>query len=156
MTQHHPKVKIDYSIIDKTENERNIKLRETLIVENVIQQFFDYPYKKQTQESISNDKLWSNYIEKSVSNAKYPNDWPQRKELAWKRDNKCCNRCGDKTTLDNTFSTFVKDIKDGGGYNFENIIILCSDCNKIVNSTNVKNTTSSLNLNEKLTLFIEK
>ena len=105
---------------------------------------------------IPKDKLWANYMEKSVSNAKYPSDWQQRKELAWKRDNKCCNRCGDKITLDNTFSIFVKDIKDGGGYNFENIIILCSDCNKILNSTNTKNTLFSLALNDRLVLFIEK
>ena len=114
MNQHHPKIKIDYSIISKSENEKNIQLRETLIVENIIQQFFDYPYKKESQEMIPKDKLWANYMEKSVSNAKYPSDWQQRKELAWKRDNKCCNRCGDKITLDNTFSIFVKNIKDGG------------------------------------------
>ena len=156
MTQHHPKIKIDYSIIDKTENEKNTQLRETLIVENVLQQFFDYPYKKETQGTISKEKLWTNYMEKSVCNPKYPSDWPQRKELAWKRDNKCCNRCADKIALDNAYSIFVKDIKDGGGYNFENIIILCSDCNKILNSTNMKNTISSLTLNDRLVLFIEK
>ena len=122
LNQHHPKIKIDYSIIDKTENEKNTQLRETLIVENVVQQFFDYPYKKNTQEPIPKEKLWINYMEKSTSNPKYPSDWAQRKELAWKRDNNCCNRCGYKITLDNAFSIFVKDIKDGGGYNFENIM----------------------------------
>ena len=156
MKENHPKIKIDYSIISKSENEKNIQLRETLIVENIIQQFFDYPYKKESQEMIPKDKLWANYMEKSVSNAKYPSDWQQRKELAWKRDNKYCNRCGDKITLDNTFSIFVKNIKDGGGYNFENIIILCSDCNKILNSTNTKNTLFSLALNDRLMLFVEK
>lgn len=156
MTQNHPKIKIDYSIIGKSENEKNIKLRESLIVENITQQFFDYPYKEETQESIEKEKLWTNYIEKSKSNPKYPNDWAQRKELAWKRDDKCCNRCGDKLTLDNAFSIFVKKIENGGGYNFENIIILCSDCNKIVNSTNAKNTIHSLSLNDKLMFFVEK
>ena len=156
MTQHHPKIKIDYSIIGKTESEKNIKLRETLIVENVTQQFFDYKYTKETQKTIPKEKLWTNYMEKSVSNIKYPNDWPKRKELAWKRDDNCCNRCGDKIELNNAFSTFVKDIKDGGGYNFENIIILCSDCNKILNSTNTKNTILSLTLSDKLILFIVK
>lgn len=155
MTQHHPKIKIDYSIIGKTEDEKDIRVREALIVENIVQQFFNYPYKKETQNSIEKEKLWINYIEKSNTNPKYPNDWSQRKELAWKRDNKSCNRCGDTLSLNNTFSTFVKEIKDGGGYNFENIIILCSDCNKILNSTNPKNTISSLNLNDKLMLFVK-
>ena len=156
MNQHHPKIKIDYSIIDKTESEKNTRLRETLIVENIIQQFFDYPYKKESQGTVPKEKLWVNYMEKSISNAKYPSDWAQRKELAWKRDNKSCNRCGDKIALDNTFSIFVKDIKDGGAYNFENIIILCSDCNKILHSTNTKNTLFSLAINDRLVLFIEK
>jgi 5-methylcytosine-specific restriction endonuclease McrA len=156
MTQSHPKIKIDYSIIGKSENEKNSRLRESLIVENITQQFFDYPYKKETQKSIEKEKLWVNYIEKSKSNPKYPNDWAQRKELAWKRDDKCCNRCGNKLTLDNTFSIFVKNIEDGGAYNFENIIILCSDCNKIINSTNSKNTMHSLSLNDKLMFFVEK
>ena len=156
MNQHHPKIKIDYSIISKSENEKNIQLRETLIVENIIQQFFEYPYQKETQQSIPKEKLWSNYIEKSTSNPKYPNDWPQRKELAWRRDDKVCNRCAQELTLDNSVSSFVKDIKDGGSYSFENIIILCSDCNKILNSTNPKNTISSLSLNDKLMLFVQK
>ena len=33
---------------------------------------------------------------------------------------------------------------------------LCSDCNKILNSTNPKNTISSLSLNDKLMLFVQK
>ena len=32
---------------------------------------------------------------KSISIHKMPSDWMQRKELAYQRDNKSCNRCGD-------------------------------------------------------------
>lgn len=156
MKTHHPKIKINYSIIEKTKDENNTILRQNLIVENIIQQFFEYPYQKETQKSIPKEKLWSNYIEKSISNPKYPNDWLQRKELAWRRDDKACNRCTQELSLDNSISSFVKDIKDGGSYSFENIIILCSDCNKILNSTNPKNTISSLSLNDKLMLFVQK
>jgi hypothetical protein len=156
MTQHHPKIKIDYSIIGKSENEDDLKIRETLIVEDIVQQFFNYNYQKKTQKSVEKEKLWLNYMEKSNSNPKYPNDWSQRKELSWKKDNKCCNRCGDRIALDSTYTNFVKDIKDGGGYNFENIVILCSDCNKILNSTNDKNTISSLALNDILMIFVKK
>lgn len=156
MKTHHPKIKINYSIIEKTKDENNTILRQNLIVENIIQQFFEYPYQKETQKSIPKEKLWSNYIEKSISNPKYPNDWLQRKELAWRRDDKACNRCAQELSLDNSISSFVKDIKDGGSYSFENIIILCSDCNKILNSTNPKNTISSLSLNDKLMLFVQK
>ena len=156
MTQHHPKIKIDYSIIGKSENEHDIKIRETLIVENIVQQFFNYSYQKKTQESVDKENLWLNYMERSNSNPKYPNDWTQRKEFAWKRDNKCCNRCGDNISLDSTYTNFVKEIKDGGGYNFENIIILCSDCNKVLNSTNSKNTLSSLSISDTLMIFVKE
>lgn len=155
MSQHHPKINIDFSIIGKTENEHHLQFRETIIVENIVKQFIDYEYKKETQQSVEKEKLWTNYIEKSNSNSKYPNDWIQRKEVAWKRDNKSCNRCGEPLTLDHAFSIFVKDIKNGGGYNLENIITLCSDCNKIVNSTNNEHTNSVLTLSDKLMFFVK-
>jgi hypothetical protein len=155
MAKHHPKIKFDYSIIEKTQNEQDLKVRETLIVENIIEQFFNYDYKKKTQGSVSNDKLWINYIEKSNSNPKYPNDWSQRKDAAWRRDEKSCNRCGNKISLEATYTSFVNEIKDGGGYNIENIIILCSDCNKIINSTNPKNTIFSLSLNDSLMMYVK-
>lgn len=155
MAKHHPKIKIDYSIIEKTQNEQDFKVRETLIVENVINQFFNFNYQKRTQETVPANKLWTNYIEKSKSNPKYPNDWLQRKDMAWKRDNKSCNRCGDKISLEAVYTNFVNDIKNGGGYNLENIIILCSDCNKIINTTNAKNTILSLSINDGLMIYVK-
>ncbi|MDY0051288.1 MAG: HNH endonuclease signature motif containing protein [Aliarcobacter sp.] len=156
MAKHHPKIKLDYSIIEKTQNEQDFKIREILIIENIIEQFYNYNYQKKTQETVPSDKLWVNYIEKSKSNTKYPNDWLQRREIAWRRDNKSCNRCGNIISLDNACTSFVKEIKDGGGYNFENIIILCSDCNKIINSNNPKNTIISLSLNDGLMIYVKK
>jgi hypothetical protein len=154
MSNFHPKIKIDYSFINRTVNEPNLELRETIIIENVISQFFNYAYAKKTQDDIPREKHWLNYEEKSISNPKYPSDWPLRKEFAWKRDNKCCNRCGNNLNLKDSYTCFVKDIKDGGGYNLENIITLCIDCNKILHSQNPKSTMSSLVLNEKLMALI--
>lgn len=151
MQKYHPNIKIDYSIIEKTKNEPNLEFRETFIVENIVEQYFNYPYKKITQKSVSRDKLWANYDEKSLSNSKLPNDWQQRKELAWRRDNRCCNRCGNYLiSLNEVYTNFVKDIKDEGSYSLENIIVLCADCNKVLNSTNHKNSMDSLILNDKL------
>lgn len=155
MKNEHPKINFDYSIIDKTKNEKDIRIRQTIIVENIVNQFFFFEYSKKTQKDIQREKHWSGYEEKSKSNDKYPNDWAIRKDFAWKREEGRCDRCGNKVPLDNTFTTFVKDIKDGGGFNFENIIILCVDCNKVINSQNPKNTISSLNLNEKLMLYVQ-
>lgn len=155
MSVYHPKIKINYSIIERTKNKNDPILREALIIENIVEQFFDYPYEKKTQNPVAKEKLWVNYIEKSQSNAKYPSDWIQRKELAWSRDNRCCNRCAQELSLDNTFTSFVKDISEGGSYSLENIIILCADCNKVINSTNPRNTISSLPLNDKLLFFAQ-
>ena len=156
MQNHYPKINIDYSsIIEKTKNELNLEIRETLIVEDVVKQFFNFEYYKKTQNTIPKEKIWVNYEEKSISNPKYPNDWPLRKETAWLRDNKCCNRCGITLDLKDTHTNFVKEIKDGGGYNLENIITLCTDCNKIINSKNPKSTISSLVLSDKLMFFVK-
>ena len=155
MLQHHPKIEIDYRIVGKTKNEEDMELRQTLIIESVIKQFFNFPYQNETQASIPREKLWINYEEKSKSNPKYPSDWALRKEFAWRRDNKCCNRCAQELNINETYTSFVKEIKDGGGYNLENIITLCVNCNRIVDSKNPKSTISSLVLNDKLMTFVK-
>lgn len=151
MEKNYPKIKIDYSIVQKTKNEQNIELRKSLLIENLIEQFYNFDYKKETQKSISKDKLWVGYDEKSKSNPKPPSDWIQRKDMAHRRDNRVCDRCGHMLlTTSDVYINFVKDIENGGGYNFENLICLCVDCNKILNSKNPKGTISSLSINDKL------
>ena len=48
MKKEHPGIKFEYSIIQKTKNEKDSRLRETLIVENIIEQFFNYSYIKRS------------------------------------------------------------------------------------------------------------
>lgn len=156
LIQNYPKIKFDFSILDKTNNESNLRTREIIIVENMVNQFFYYKYEKRTQNPVAKEKLWSTYDEKSASNSKYPQDWPQRKELVWTRENKCCNRCGNKISyLKDAYTQFVKEIEDGGGYNVENVILICQDCNQVLNSKNPKNTMVSLNIYEKLMIFVK-
>ncbi len=155
MQKNHPKISFDYSIIEKTKDEKDIRIRETLIVEDIINQFFYYEYEKNTQKGIPRDKLWTGYEEKSFSNPKTPIDWQERRDLAWQRDRNKCNRCGTEIKLEDVFTTFAKDIAKGGGYNFENIIILCSDCNKVLNSNNPKSSIASLHLNDALMKYVQ-
>lgn len=155
MQKEHPKIRIEYSpIVDKTKNEKDIRIRQTLVVEDIVNQFFNYEYQKKTQRPVSKEKLWSSYMEFSKSNPNYPNDWSSRKELAYTRDQKQCNRCGTQIKLNEASTTFVKDIEDGGGYNLENIIILCADCNSILHSKNPVNTIHNLRLNDKLMFYV--
>ncbi|MGB1227347.1 MAG: HNH endonuclease, partial [Poseidonibacter sp.] len=135
-------------------NEKDIRIRQTLIVEDIINQFYNFEYEKNTQKSIAREKIWTGYDEKSYSNPKTPSDWQERRNLAWQRDKNCCNRCGTKIKLADVFTTFAKDIEKGGGYNFENIIILCSDCNKVLNSNNPRSTIAALNLNDTLMKYV--
>lgn len=155
MQTHHPKININYSIIKKTETEKDIRIRETLIVENILNQFFNYNYNKETQIDIKRENHWSGYEENSKSNPKSPIDWQKRKEFSWKRDNGKCNRCGQEIHIKDSITVYVKDIQNGGGYNFENLINLCSDCNKIIHSKNQNSTISNLILNDKLMFFVE-
>ncbi|UTJ05756.1 HNH endonuclease [Arcobacter roscoffensis] len=155
MKKEHPLVPINYAIVEKTADEKDIRVRETIIVEDIVSQYFNYEYEKQTQGSVSKDKLWTGYDEKSVHNVKMPSDWVQRKELAWARDNQKCNRCAKTVSLKNSISIFVKDIEDGAGYNIENIITLCEDCNRVLNSKNPRNTMANLELMDRLMKYVE-
>ncbi len=154
MSTIHPKIKYDYSIITKLKQEKDIRIKQTLIIENILEQYFNFAYTKKTQKTVSSDKLWQGYEEKSKSSPKLPSDWNMRKKLAFLRDEKKCNRCARTLKLDDAYTSFAKDIENKGGYNFENIIILCSDCNKIINSTNPSKTIQNLTLTEELMLFV--
>ena len=154
MQNNHPKIDFDYSIVQKTKNEKDIRIRQTLIVEDIINQFYNFEYEKNTQKGVAREKIWTGYDEKSYSNPKTPSDWQERRNLAWQRDKNCCNRCGTKIKIKDVFTTFAKDIEEGGGYNFENIIILCSDCNKVLNSNNPRSTIAALNLNDTLMKYV--
>lgn len=152
MKKEHPKIHFDYSIVEKTKDEKDIRTREILILEDIVNQFHTFQYTRKTQGLISKDLLWVNYAEKSKSNPKKPNDWASRRKLAWVRDEKRCNRCGTQIADYNYYTTFAKPVEKGGGYNFENLITLCNDCYRIEDS---KISSTSLELYDKLMLFVK-
>ena len=156
MQKFHPKININYSIIERTKNEKREKLREVIVVENIVEQFCKYPYKKTTQKPIPREYIWIGYEKNSLPSLKLPMDWQQRKEFIFKRDNKSCNRCGFFiSNLNSAHIDFVNDIKNGGGYNFENLLTLCTDCHRVLNSSDYEHTLHILSLNEKLLDFIK-
>lgn len=153
MTHHHPKINIDYSFIEKMKNENNLEIKKTLIIENIVEQFISYNYKKTTKKGLTKENYWNNYLEKSFSSPKLPSDWLLRRDFAWRRENKCCDRCGENIELDESHTVFVNEIKNGGGYNLENMITLCVNCNKILNNRNSKTIISSLPLTDNLMMI---
>ncbi|WP_320034659.1 hypothetical protein [Halarcobacter sp.] len=148
----YPKIQFNFDILKKFENEEDIKVKETLIAEEFVKQFTYFEYELSTQNSVPHEKLWSSYDQNSklLKDNKFPTDWAQRKKTAWMRDDGRCNRCGLKIDLSNANALLVKQMKDGGGFNLENIVVLCHDCTKIIKSSNLERTRTDLNLLDKL------
>jgi hypothetical protein len=141
---YYPKIEFDYSIIQKTKMEKDAKLRQILVIEDLVSQFFDFEYELETQKCIHKDFLWSTYEQNCKPiKEKLPNDWSKRKEFTYRRDNCKCKRCGLNIELIDAQIILIRPLANGGGYNFENLITLCSDCNKILNSQ-IKSIKSSL------------
>ncbi len=153
LTSTYPKIKFDFSKLEQNvEEEKDIRIKETLIVEELVKQFAYYEYELTTQNSVSKDKLWSSYDNNSklVKDNKLPIDWNQRKEAAWIRDNNRCNRCGAKIKLIDSHALLAKQMKNGGGFNLENIVILCNDCTRVIKSANLERTRRDLNIQDHL------
>lgn len=152
LTLQYPKIYFNYNIVEKVADEKDIRIKETLIVENLVKQFADYEYELRTQKSVPKNQLWNNYDKNSklIKDNKLPIDWIQRKEAAWVRDDNKCNRCGTKVKLLDAHILLAKQMRNGGGFNLENIVIVCSDCNRVVKSSNIAKTVRNLHILDNL------
>lgn len=153
----HPRITFDYSIIKKTETEGNIKTREILVLENLVSQFTEYPSNLPNScGTVDSSLLWDGYDTNSTpiiqknKTSKLPFDWGRRRELSWKRENNRCQRCSIELKLDDVQITFLKSVKDGGKYNFENLVVFCPDCYKITSSEDLEKTKKGLNILDNL------
>ncbi|WP_428025175.1 HNH endonuclease [Arcobacter sp.] len=142
----HPKINFDFSKIDLINKSNSKDLSILLIIEDIINQFINLPYIKRTQKSIANELLWGNYEKESIPKNSTANNLLRRKELVIKRDNYRCNRCGSPIKLDTSMLLLIKDIESGGTYHFENLTVLCNDCNKIIHSENPEKLMKDLNI----------
>jgi len=152
LRQDYPKIPFNFNILDRYKDEKDIRIQETLIVEDFVRQFCNYEYQLDTQASVAKEKLWSTYDQNCAlkKDNKYPSDWNQRKEAAWSRDHKKCNRCGTTVKLADAQTLLAKQMKDGGGFNLENIVILCNDCTRVIKSSNIENTVKDLHILDSL------
>lgn len=129
----YPNTSFDFSIIDQSKKEQNPDTRKYLIVDNIIEQFIAKKLPPLNPKPISKDLQWSNYtFNCEPVRDKLPNDWMQRKNALLVRDNKSCQRCGKKLELDFCDIHLIKSVKEGGKYYFENLILVCKDCKKIL------------------------
>lgn len=144
----YPKIDFDFNATNKFKDEEDEKLRQILIIEEFVKQFTYYEYSLSTQGSVPKNMLWSSYDQNSIllKDNKFPTDWAQRKKTAWIRDKGSCNRCGCKIELQNSNALLAKQMKDGGGFNLENIVTLCNDCSRIMKSSDLEKTKRDLNI----------
>lgn len=152
LKSNYPNIDFNFNILQKYEKEQDLNIKETLIVEDFVKQFTYYEYELTTQQGVPKNMLWSSYEQNSIliKDNHLPSDWAQRKKTAWLRDEGRCNRCGLKIDLDHSNALLAKQMKDGGGFNLENIVTLCQDCSKIIKSTDLEKTRRDLNLLDKL------
>lgn len=152
LVSNYPKIKFDFNIESKYQEDEDIRIKQTLLAEDFVNQFINHEYELSTQDSVSKDKLWGGYeaASRPVKGDKRPSDWARRKQTAWNRDSGKCNRCGTKTKLIDSQVLLAKQVEDSGGFNLENIVILCSDCAKVVKSQDIQKISKDLIITDKL------
>jgi hypothetical protein len=152
LTYNYPKINFNFDIVEKIDEKDLLKTKQILIIEDLARQFVYFEYELSTQKGVPKEKLWSSYDQNSTlhKDNKFPIDWPQRKEAAWNREEGNCNRCGTKTKLVDANALLAKQMKNGGGFNLENVVILCNDCARIIKSQNLEKTKKDLNFLDKL------
>jgi len=146
LKNNHPKINFDFSKIDKINKSNPANLSTLLVLENVAEQFINFEYIKRTQKAVSKDILWGSYEKESNPKNSTANNLLRRKEIVLRRDSYKCNRCGKPIKLDTSMLLLIKDIEDGGTYHFENLSVLCIDCNKIIHSQTPERLIKDLNI----------
>lgn len=131
----YPNILIDYQKIEKIKTKNQLLAEDLLIVEDIVVQFATQKIDMKPMFHINKEQLWNGYEEMSVPmKGKVPKDFLKRKELSFKSYGGCCARCGQKLQMANSMTYLLKNVENGGSYRCENIAIVCSDCNKVLNT----------------------
>ena len=145
----YPKIVIDYQKIEKLTTKSQLLAEDLLIIEDIVVQFATQKIDMKPSFHINKEQLWNGYEEMSVPlKGKLPKDFLKRKELSFKSYGGCCARCGQKLHISNAMTYLLKNVENGGSYRCENIAIVCSDCNKVLNTQeeNISKVISSLHI----------
>lgn len=146
LKNNYPKVNFDFSRIDSIIKTSSYDQAKILILEEMTKQFIEMPFEKRTQRNIPKELLWASYEKESIPENSTPNNLLRRKNFVIKRDNYKCKRCGKSIKIDTSMLLLIKDLDQGGTYHFENLSILCNDCNKIIKSQTPEKLIKDLNI----------
>jgi len=151
----YPNIKFDFAIIEHSEKEKNPELRKYMIADEMIDQYKRLQIDKSKYPETTAKKLqWSSYVFNCEPDRdKLPKDWIQRKNALCLRDNKRCFRCSTTLDMSNIFPKLIRPLKEGGKYHLENLIPLCSDCDKILDDNPKRS--SYLNIKDTLYEIVE-
>lgn len=133
LRREHPKINFHFSNYENVEEDENLKIKKTLVIRDIVKQFVEFKWEKTTQKSIKKELLWSGYGLNSSPSPKIPIDFTRRKEIVFIRDLGICSRCGKSMEkIQQCYTVLAQDSSDNGGYNIENIILLCSNCHNVL------------------------
>ena len=129
LKREYPNINFDLSFYKDKKEEDNLKVQKATLIAEVIRQFADFHWEKKTQKSVKKEILWSGYGVNSQPNKKIPQDFLRRKELVFFREQGTCNRCGNvMDKIQKSSIILAQESDENGGYNIENLILLCSSC----------------------------
>ena len=129
LKREYPSINFDLSFYKDKKEEDNLKVQKAMLIAEVIRQFADFHWEKKTQKSVKKEILWSGYGVNSQPNKKIPQDFLRRKELVFFREEGICNRCGNiMDKIQKSSIILAQESGENGGYNIENLILLCSSC----------------------------
>ncbi|MCK5293922.1 MAG: HNH endonuclease [Arcobacteraceae bacterium] len=130
----YPKINFNFHFVETLEDEPNPDAKKYALIDNIINQYITLELNSTHNKSIPTNKLWGSYTFNSKPNkTKLPEDWLQRKALIFERDEKTCQRCSKKTTIQESDIFMLTPLEKGGQYYFENLLLVCIDCMKIEN-----------------------
>jgi 5-methylcytosine-specific restriction endonuclease McrA len=129
LKREYPSINFDLSFYKDKKEEDNLKVQKATLIAEVIRQFADFHWEKKTQKSVKKEILWSGYGVNSQPSKKIPQDFLRRKELVFFREEGICNRCGNiMDKIQKSSIILAQGSGENGGYNIENLILLCSSC----------------------------
>ena len=129
LKREYPSINFDLSFYKDKKEEDNLKVQKATLIAEVIRQFADFKWERRTQKSVKKDLIWSGYGINSQPNKKIPQDFIRRKELVFFREQGTCNRCGNvMDKIQKSSIILAQESDENGGYNVENLILLCSSC----------------------------
>lgn len=129
LKREYPNINFDLSFYKDKKEEDNLKVQKATLIAEVIRQFADFHWEKKTQKSVKKEILWSGYGVNSQPSKKIPQDFLRRKELVFFREEGICNRCGNiMDKIQKSSIILAQESDENGGYNVENLILLCSSC----------------------------